>query len=525
MSTLLGIRKKHKAISVIADQVSPSDTDIINPNSRHNAQQKRKLFYIINLLLFAIVSIGMAINPQPRIGDGVFVILLTIICTSPILFVSSYRGKQSLLLVFLAFYFGAFGLKDISNLLSGQASASLEPSSLLSGGEIVILIGAIFFIIGYVSVTRLTPEHSSGILTREWSPKSMLILGILFWVIGFAITTYWQFGMGDRFSGFRLPPSIGGFVGLMRILQPLGTLVLIYLFLTTQNRLTLSLLIFTMVADFGLGFLGDSKELAVRGPLLYLFSYILLRERLPLIQVVAFILAAGLAFNIFASYRISVHSQNESRSEAFQNIGSKLQDIASQDKTTGERLADGLGYFASRITLKHSVELIVARTGKDIAYQNGHTIKPILYAFIPRFITPNKEDSSMAGRLFNLEFKISASPHTKIATSQIGELYWNFGWPGVLIGMVIIGSIMATIAAAVRLDTRQTLPRFLLLLMTVYILTLRFETAIAQNYTVWARAAILLLLLNAFAPKARKPAHDTRKPSPFVGTSGRHLRP
>ncbi len=500
MGRILRARGQQAPLNATGD----NNQDDIPAQVASKSTLKRKLFFSLNALVFVVITVGMVLNPQPRIGDAVYLIILALICTIPVLFISSYRGKQSLLLVFLAYYFGAFGLRDLSNLITGAPSATLEPGTLLSAGETAIILGAICFIIGYFTVTRLTPSRNKGILTREWSSGSMLKLGILFWACGFAITTYWQFGMGDQFSTVRIPPAIGGFIGLLRILQPLGTLALIYLFLTTRQSHVLLILIGTMVADFGLGFLGDSKELAVRGPLLYLFSYVLLRERIPLIQVVAFILVAGMAFNIFASYRMVVHSKDESRSEAFSNIGSRLDEITSEDKSAGERLGEGLTYFAERISLKQSVELILIRTGRDIAFQDGRTIKPILFAFIPRFILPNKEDSSMAGRLFNLEFRLSESPLTKIATSQVGELYWNFGWPGLIIGMILIGSIMASLATMLRLDTVQTLPRFLFLLMTVYVLTLRFETAIAQNYTVWARAALLLILLNLMIPKARK---------------------
>jgi len=36
-----------------------------------------------------------------------------------------------------------------------------------------------------------------------------------------------------------------------------------------------------MLGDLGLGFVGDTKEMAIRDPLLFLFSYLMLRERIP----------------------------------------------------------------------------------------------------------------------------------------------------------------------------------------------------------------------------------------------------
>lgn len=491
------------------------NTEHSNPGDSSTSfrkKEKRRLFYIVNTLIIILISIAMLTNKHASLRDAIYIVVLGAICTSPLLFITSYRGKYSLMLIFLAYYFGAFGLKDISDLIANKPLPSVSPGYFLTGGETVILLGAICFIIGYSAMSRLLPANNKGILKRDWLPRATLVFGFMFWIIGFYVTATWQFGFADRYANVSITHSLGGFIALLRILQPLGTLVLIYMVLITGNKTALIILILTMLADFGLGFAGDSKEIAFRGPMLYLFSMVMLREKLPLYQSVAFVLIAGFAFSIFSAYRVAVHSKHESRSDAFKNIGSTLGAISEKGGTVGDRLSSGLDYLAERITLKQNVELIVARTGKDVPFQNGHTIAPLLYAFIPRFILPNKADSGMAGQLFNREFKLSPDPDTYISVSQLGELYWNFGWPGVIIGMILIGAIMSLIAAALRLDLLQTLPRFLMLLTTVYLLGLRFESALALNYTVWARASILLLIINALIPK-KNTAASKRSPT------------
>lgn len=110
----------------------------------------------------------------------------------------------------------------------------------------------------------------------------------------------------------------------------------------------------------------------------------------------------------------------------------------------------------------------------------------------------------MTGLLFNHEFHISESRQTYIAIGPLGELYWNFGWPGLVIGMIMIGAFMTWFSSLVALDTCTTLPRFLLLLCTIYLVALRFEDSIALTYTVWARVGVMLLLFHLLVPK--KPA-------------------
>ena len=470
---------------------------------RERSHRKRILFYVINIAIVTLVGTAMMTNSHAGMGDGLFVIALTMLCTLPLLFIRSYRGKYSLMIVLLAYYYGSFAAKDLVALASNKPMAGPAPDAFLSGGEIAILLGAVCFILGYVSVARLYPERGPGILSRDWSPAVMLAAGTVIWAIGFYVTTTWQFGIADRYSNVTLSQSIGGFVSLLRMLHPLGSLILIYLFLTSRSKPALFVLVITMLADVVLGFLGDSKEIAVRAPILYLFSAVLLRERLPLAQGIAFLLITSILFSVFSAYRGEVHSRHESRDHALSRIDSRLGSIAGSD-SLGERFSGGLEYFTDRISLKIFVELIVERSGKDVEFLNGYTIEPLLYAFIPRLIAPDKTDSSMAGLVFNQKFHISAAPETYISMSQVGELYWNFGWPGLIVGMFAIGAVMAAVASAVRLDTRCSLPRYLLLLLTIYLLCLRFEGALAGTYTIWMRAAVLLFLIHLVMPKARR---------------------
>ena len=482
--------------------MTTSTTSQEMPTAQTLSRQKRRLFYIINAIIIIAVSGSMITNKFAEFNDALYVILLGFICTLPVLFTTSYRGKQSLMLLFLAFYFSSFGLKDISSFIANEPISRYEPDALFSGGEIAILLGAICFILGYVIISKFSTDRSKGIMIRDWSHKSMTILGFSFWLIGIYIETTLRFGVLDMMANVTAT-SATGFIILLRYLQPLGSLILIYLLLTTRKKSVLIIFIITVLIDFSIGFIGDSKVIAVRAPLLYLFSFVLLRERVPLIKTVVFILVAGLMFNVFDAYRSSLHLSKDTRSESFMQIGSKLDKIAEEDKSTTERLSEGLIYFADRVTLKNYVELLLVRVGKDIDFLHGETIQPIIYAFIPRFILPDKPATNQLGQLFNRTFKISASDKTFIALSQLGELYWNYSWTGLIIGMMLIGAFMALIASILRLDTIQTLPRFLLLLMTVYLLTLSFETAIAQSYTLWGRFFILMILLNFFIPKEK----------------------
>jgi hypothetical protein len=78
----------------------------------------------------------------------------------------------------------------------------------------------------------------------------------------------------------------------------------------------------------------------------------------------------------------------------------------------------------------------VARNG----FQNGDTMKYAAYAFIPRVLWPNKPNVSR-GAWFStyLGFASEEQGASSTGITAPGELYWNFGLPGILAGMCFIG--------------------------------------------------------------------------------------
>jgi hypothetical protein len=485
---------------------NPSNPPKANSSaSEHDVSHAKKhwLFFTTNGLVFLLVTVALALNPHSHVGTGTYVIILFILCSLPSVFIANYRGKASLMLMFLAYYFGTFGLLDLSNLISFKPLPPRPTGAFFTLGEIVILVGAVSFMAGYALTAGLSSDKNTRFLKRDWSPNAVILAGLIVWVIGFYSNAYIQFGVGDQFTLKKYSLGVfGGFIALSRILGPLGFLMLVYSFLTTKKKSSMYVMLCMMAADFVLGFVGDSKETAIRDPLLFLFSFIILRERVPVVLTVIFIVMAGLSFNYFAAYRHELGSRHESRVSAVSNIDYKLEKIFGQNKTLGESFADGLEYFSSRITLKQNVELLVSRVGVDREYKGGYTLIPLLYAFIPRFIAPDKQDATQVGRLFNREFFSGGSRDTYISVSNLGELYWNFGFSGVVVGMMCIGMLMAYIAS-LAVGSNNNLPRYLLLLLTIYLLVLRSESALAMTYTYWARAVVLLLLIHMLMPKSR----------------------
>ena len=84
---------------------------------------------------------------------------------------------------------------------------------------------------------------------------------------------------------------------------------------------------------------------------------------------------------------------------------------------------------------------IISDTPEQMPFQNGKTIFPgLIGALIPRFIWADKPtmfDQNMFGWRYG--FIAPNDDNTTVLFSYIGELYLNFAWLGVIIGMFIYG--------------------------------------------------------------------------------------
>ena len=383
---------------------------------------KRGLYIALNAMMITIVSAASLMNGNAEFDRCLYIVTLFAICSSPLLFLSSLMGKELLVLLYLTVYFITFCALDLVGLFVRIPVPAYPRNLLFTQGETAIILGAACLLAGYAIAATLIPKHSPGILRRDWSPNITTFLGLALWAIGFYFAASLQFGVADAYAKISFDPRVGGFFTMFRMMQPLGTLILIYRYLTTRKKGALILLLATMVADAALGFVGDTKQLAVQGPLLYLVCVVALRQRFPIKEAVVFIIFAGFLFNFSNQYRDMLHTRAMTRGKALESISSIAGQLERTNKDVNKGFEQGIRAFAERITLKYFVELVVAKTGKGIEFQNGHTIKPLLFAFAPRFILPDKEDNAMTGRLFNAEFHITDLPSTYVAIGQLGEL-------------------------------------------------------------------------------------------------------
>jgi hypothetical protein len=486
----------------------------------------------VNIGVLTALGVGVALwSPSnPRI---LYLILLTALCSSPILKLQRLNGEYFLLAVYLAVFYNYFGVFDLMSTVLGRTHPG--SSTLLSASEFVILAAAACVLLGY-HVTARSGKLADA-MPPDWPLKNVLVVGLAFWISGTISLGYWQtFIITDRSNASllknlnNLGPGLTTIFMMGQLIQPLGVLILAYAYARFKGAPLQALALLVVTVQIVLGFVADFKGEAMQAGILVIIAKTYVDGRLPKGWLLGAALFVLLAFPVFQAYRLQVRGEHGVSSlQALQNLVNTLQS-ALQAQQKAEAGFGGAAYqtqsFWERSSLKQSVELIVQRTGEDKPYQGGATLTPIVAAFIPKILWPDKP-SIAVGQVFNKEFQL-AEADTFISPSHVGELYWNFGWLGVILGSASIGVLLGFVGTRCAAVPHASLTRLLIMVMTIYAFAIGSEGSIAVAYVPWLRSMAAIGLLHwvlarrggsrpvaAGAEDSAPPTAQQRRPAAF----------
>ena len=477
----------------------------------------RSLLYVGAVAAFiAVAGIGAtAGGGDPRL---LYLCALFSVCASPIAFVDKLNGRYMLLCIFLPVYFMTFGASDLLDLFLVQAP--LVRSDSAGKAEIAIVIGAALIVLGYRAIAELAGRVDGNAAVKDWPATTVAIVGFLVWVIGVAATWVWQVQVLKRaWDPLRDLSAVTGMVLTVgRMLHPLGIALLAYGFVTTRSRLFGLLILTVIIGEFGLGFIEDSKEIAIEPAVIVLVAKFLVEGRVPKSWLAAGVIAAVLTFPIFQAYRtVVLDERGISRADAAANLVKNIEIALSSNKQRTREVEFGTRSFLSRVSYKPTVELIMSRVGVTAPFQNGHTFLLFFDGFVPRVLWPAKPDTSI-GQLFNRELRITDSRENYISTTVLGELYWNFGWLGIVAGCPLLGLFLGEINRRCDLSQRISVTRFLIFCITAYGFCFRFEDGFAMTSTIWIRTLMTIGVLHVLF--VRTTTRTTAVSAPAAGHSG-----
>ena len=100
--------------------------------------------------------------------------------------------------------------------------------------------------------------------------------------------------------------------------------------------------------------------------------------------------------------------------------------------------------FAHRISHVVKFAYVFEKTPGEVPYWKGATYKPLLTSFIPRAVWPGKPEERL-GQAYGHRYGILNPPDTitSVNVPWLTELYVNFGVAGILLGMSLVGLVLA----------------------------------------------------------------------------------
>ncbi|HWN11866.1 MAG TPA: O-antigen polysaccharide polymerase Wzy [Pyrinomonadaceae bacterium] len=116
------------------------------------------------------------------------------------------------------------------------------------------------------------------------------------------------------------------------------------------------------------------------------------------------------------------------------------------DTISGNRdFAEATSSATGRADFIHQVAYIYSMTPSVVPYQYGKTYSFFLVSFIPRIIWPDKPTAGSANGFYAVTYGVTTEEGAKTTTfgvSILGEAFMNFGWPGVILIMLVQGILI-----------------------------------------------------------------------------------
>ena len=484
------------------------------------------------IALFAVANVALGLSLAvmgpangSSLGRVLYACALFALCTAPLTLLKSFNGRHMLLMIFMCFYFMDFGGLDVQSMLIGYPLP--EPrSSVLTPAEIAVLACGALLFAGYMAGGRLWNEQRAAAVRAEWSAASMLVVGLVLWLTGTLVMVYLGvFLIPDASNhtvalGLAALGPVGTFAAMLgRLMQPLGLLILAYASARFRGKFWTTLIIAVILAQAAAGFLTDTKQTAMMGILMAVVTRLLVSNRLPVAWIISAAVSLVLAFPVFqANRQVTTGERGMNRLQAFQNLGQVVAlAVASRDKLLNLRADERPPTFVERTFIKPPFEQVLLHVGDDVPYLHGASLVDLPLAFVPRLILSDKAALSIA-QLYTHQIAHSEDD-TYISISHMGDLYWNFGWSGMLAGMLAAGLILGLVGAGTSLEQGPSLTRVMVLLVTVQTLCIGFEGEVSTSYVLWMRSLAAIGLLHLMFARRLPAVAAVAAPAPAPAVS------
>jgi len=483
------------------------------------------LYALTNLAALIAMLIGWSTSPAPG-SLLVYVVLLFALCSMPLLWLEQINGRYALLAIFMGVYFLLFGAVDLRDLITG-ATPMIDRGDSFTLAQIGVLLGGATLVGGYRLAAELSSPKSAASGAADWPTAWILVTGVGFFVTGTGAMAYLNLVAITENSiratehGFAaMGPLLTFAVMLGQMVQPLGVVILAYGFARARTFSWALLIAAVVLAQMVLGFLTDTKGTILLPLVLVAVTVSMRQGRISKGWIVGVVLFATLLFPVLQANRVVRNEHGWNRAQAIENIATVVEEaFEARDKIYQTRAGERSQTFLERTSGDAVLETLFNRVTESGSYLNGATVTPLVYAFIPRLILPQKVDVPL-GQLFNRTFMHgSKDDFLYLSVSILGELYWNFGWTGVLLGNFLVGCLLGLTGVKTDLSKTPTLTRMLILLLTIKLVVLGYGDSISMAFVTWMRCLAAIGLMHAFFARPSQAQEPSDSGSTAMGAA------
>jgi hypothetical protein len=462
--------------------MTADQSPVIVGAARRN-QITREIFGVLVIALAAVL-VGVSLGSRGgNLATLILCVLTGIFVLVPIVYIRAQPvAQRNVLLALFCLAFGArYVIPPIILYVPEQAPvdapamvySQLRPWDVASG-QLVILIALVAFLLGHlVPLLRvLGPGFPRPRL--DWSPLATFNAGILLIIIGWPVSMAAILGLVPAALGSGVVSTVGSSLAFGHVLLALA-------YLRHRSKIALIVLCATIPITSFVGFLSGSKTSTVLVPAFIALTYVFERRRVPLGFVVVGLLALAVMYPASEFLRIyMLGSDFQFTPDVLMNPGSSASEVSTfiQSRDLGNYLSDGFSAVGQRLDSTGVVSVIVRDTPRLSPYQGGATLVLFFVSFIPRVLWPAKPDISI-GQFITDVYGSGADIASSTAPSQIGDYYLNFGYYGVIIGMLVLGIAMR-FAGDLLLGRKATATGILLATAIAYCIVIGFEMNVAM---------------------------------------------
>lgn len=486
------------------------------------------LLALLPLAALAAVAIGMTLGVRGR--DVRLLVLAVVTLASALVPVILDQGRlptrrHVLLSMMSLVYMAHFVTPSFTSYIPavgpveapGMAGSDLMPAH-VARGQTVALYGLGALMLGYAiplgrAVRRLRSHRS-----RDWPPMVTLLVALVMVTIGWLIQIAGQLGV--------IPEELGsGVLSTLGSALVYGNVLLTYSVLRHGSYAAFVLLCAIVPVTSALGFFTGSKTYVLVAPMMVVLTTVVWTRRIRLRWVALGVVALALLYPTSEFFRaVILADYTLTAADALQDPNATIMRVSQfvSSSRPGEYFAEGLAATGARLDGLGVTSVIVRDTPRVSPFQNGRTLWLFFVAFVPRVFWPSKPTITI-GEFITDVYGSGPMIDSDTGPTQIGDYYLNFGTPGVVAGMVLLGILLRLAHEVFLRDERPTASAMLAVVVILYQLTIRFEGGVAAQYASTAFALIPLGLI-ALVIRILVPTPRTKSPTPVAWQAGEVLQ-